>query len=748
MATTASILLLRKPIWRVLGWLGMLLLFFTTNVFAAQAVLSWAAISGASGYRVYQVQTNETAVNLGTLHVTDASPVVADVATTTATINLVDGKTYYFALKAYNSTSVSAFSNEVGKTLPALMPSANFSVDKTSGSAPLTVKFTDSSTNATSWSWNFGDNTTSTLQNPAKTYSTAGTYSVTLTVHGSGASNSVTKTNLITVATPSSLAPIASFNATPTTGTAPLTVTFTDTSTGGSVTNWCWKFGDTVSSTCNSTAKSAVKTYADTGKDASYTASLTVSNAAGSSTTIKTISVKAAPVIANFSVNTTSGKAPLAASFTNLSTGVNLAGYSYSWNFGDGGASTEINPVHTYAQNGSYTVSLTAKRPDGASNTKTQTGYITVSSTTSTNAGLVAAYNFEEASGATVVDASGKGNHGAITEAARTTSGKAGQALYFDGVNDWVTVKDSASLDLTSGMTLEAWVYPSATMSSWRSILLKERNGGLSYGLYANSDASQPVTSINVGNDQNLSGGSMLATYTWTHLAATYDGVTERLYINGNQVASKAQTGGMTVSTGALRIGGNSVWDEFFKGRIDEVRIYNRALSATEIKTDMTTPVANSSPPSLLLGNQAIGSKTDTISKGTAKAFQKQAAKTGQITNVSVYVVAGSTPVVAGLYANNNGRPGTLLAQGTLSSPKAGAWNQIAFPATSVTAGNTYWIAILSPGGTLQVSDKVGGGTLPSETSPVTKSTTLPANWWTSGTPSYDSPLTGYGAGY
>ncbi|MBK8185442.1 MAG: hypothetical protein IPK63_22075 [Candidatus Competibacteraceae bacterium] len=47
-----------------------------------------------------------------------------------------------------------------------------------------------------------------------------------------------------------------------------------------------------------------------------------------------------------------------------------------------------------------------------------------------------------------MVDASGKGNHGAITEAARTTSGKAGQALYFDGVNDWVTVKDSASLDL------------------------------------------------------------------------------------------------------------------------------------------------------------------------------------------------------------------------------------------------------------------------------------------------------------
>ena len=91
--------------------------------------------------------------------------------------------------------------------------------------------------------------------------------------------------------------------------------------------------------------------------------------------------------------------------------------------------------------------------------------------------------------------------------------------------------------------------------------------------------------------------------------------------------------------------------------------------------------------------------------------------------------------------------PDSLLAQGTLSSPKAGAWNSVSLPATSVNAGDIYWIAILSPGGILQVSDRVGGGTQPSETSPATKSTTLPQTW-TTGTLFYEGPLAGYGTGY
>ena len=82
-----------------------------------------------------------------------------------------------------------------------------------------------------------------------------------------------------------------------------------------------------------------------------------------------------------------------------------------------------------------------------------------------------------------------------------------------------------------------------------------------------------------------------LSVGTWTHLAVTYDGATLRVYRNGAQSASKAGTGSIQTSTGALRIGGNLVWGEFTDGRIDEVRVYNRVLSAAEITSDMTKPV-------------------------------------------------------------------------------------------------------------------------------------------------------------
>ena len=77
----------------------------------------------------------------------------------------------------------------------------------------------------------------------------------------------------------------------------------------------------------------------------------------------------------------------------------------------------------------------------------------------------------------------------------------------------------------------------------------------------------------------------------WTHLAATYDGTIQRFYVNGTQVAQRPLSGPIQVSSSPLRMGGNSIWGEFFQGRIDEVRVYNRALNATDIQTDMNRSV-------------------------------------------------------------------------------------------------------------------------------------------------------------
>jgi hypothetical protein len=212
-------------------------------------------------------------------------------------------------------------------------------------------------------------------------------------------------------------------------------------------------------------------------------------------------------------------------------------------------------------------------------------------------AGLVAAYAFDEGAGISVGDTSGNTHTGTITGATWTTVGRFGSALSFDGTSDWVTVADAADLDLRTALTLEAWVYPTA-LSGWRSVLMKERTGGLAYGLYAYDNAPRSAAYVNMGGaDVAALGGAGLSLNTWTHLAATYDGTTLRLYINGSVVGNWAGGGAIVTSALPLRIGGNAVWGEYFAGLIDEVRIYSRALTAIEIQADMVTPIGPAPPP-------------------------------------------------------------------------------------------------------------------------------------------------------
>jgi hypothetical protein len=216
---------------------------------------------------------------------------------------------------------------------------------------------------------------------------------------------------------------------------------------------------------------------------------------------------------------------------------------------------------------------------------------------------LVAAFGFSEGSGTTLADASGSGNNGTVSGATWTGSGKYGSALSFDGVNDWVTVADSASLDLTTGMTLEAWVSPS-TLNGWETVILKEATNELAYAMYGDNNGNdsggprRPAIWIRQGGSSySTVGTAQLPVNTWTHLAATYDGANLKLYVNGTEVGSSARTGSINTSTGALRIGGNSVWSEWFNGLIDEVRVYSHALTQAEIQTDMNTPIQDNTPP-------------------------------------------------------------------------------------------------------------------------------------------------------
>jgi len=193
---------------------------------------------------------------------------------------------------------------------------------------------------------------------------------VTLTVEGPGGSDTETKTNYITVYANIT----ADFSGTPLSGNAPLTVSFTNLTTGDA-TNWSWNFGDGGTSTVQNPSHQ----YTAAGI---YTVALTASNSVDSDTETKTdyITVSEAPgqpPVADFSASPTSGNTPLNVTFTDLSTN---SPTSWNWNFGDGGTSAVQNPTHQYTAVGNYTVTLTATNANG-SDSETKTNYITVNET-------------------------------------------------------------------------------------------------------------------------------------------------------------------------------------------------------------------------------------------------------------------------------------------------------------------------------------------------------------------------------
>ncbi|MDQ1274796.1 MAG: hypothetical protein QG610_368, partial [Euryarchaeota archaeon] len=251
-----------------------------------------------------------------------------------------------------------------------------FSVSTISGKTPLSVSFTDQSTGSPgSWNWTFGDGIYSTEKNPVHTYKKSGRYSITLTLNETGNRTAVTKSNYITVSNGFE-APVAAFSASPSSGKVPLTVSFTDQSTG-SPTSRKWNFGDDT----RSTAENPVHTYGEAGL---YTVTLTVSNEYGSNTLTKSryiiVSNALNGPVTSFSASQTSGKSPLAVDFTGQGKG---SPTSWKWSFGDGNNSEDKNPVHIFNKSGLYSIRLTASNEKG-SNTLTKTGFIAVSGVSNT----------------------------------------------------------------------------------------------------------------------------------------------------------------------------------------------------------------------------------------------------------------------------------------------------------------------------------------------------------------------------
>ena len=258
-------------------------------------------------------------------------------------------------------------------TTPA--PVAGFTATPKTGIAPLTVAFTDQSTNTpTSWKWEYKNATVgwtqfATIKNPSNIFA-AGTYDIRLNATNAGGSNTKTETGYITVNAPV-MPPVADFTpATPFSVDKNVPVAFTDASTG-SITSRDMDFGDGSAHGSGSGPWSHAYTTRGT-----YTVNLTVKGTGGSDFKTGLVTVKEPAPVIDFSGTPVSGKSPLNVAFTASNTGGQVT--TWDWDFGDSSTHGNVqNPTHQYASAGTYTVSLKATGPD-YSDTETKTGYIQV----------------------------------------------------------------------------------------------------------------------------------------------------------------------------------------------------------------------------------------------------------------------------------------------------------------------------------------------------------------------------------
>lgn len=236
--------------------------------------------------------------------------------------------------------------------------------------------------------------------------------------------------------------------------------------------------------------------------------------------------------------------------------------------------------------------------------------------------GLVGHWKFDEGAGTTAGDSSGNNNTGILTNGPTWTTGKIGGAVNIGGGSQQVTVPDTASLDVTGTLTVSLWIKPTTLPTGNAGFLSKAAGGDRAYSLNGNlsSSSKQPQFWISRDGDSStkntVTGTNILTTNTWYHVVGVFQpSVSAQLYMNA-AVNAQITTGiyaSIHNSAAPLRIGFNSDTSESFNGAIDDVRVYNRALTASEVQTiynlgSGTPPPSDTTPPTVSMTAPASGS--------------------------------------------------------------------------------------------------------------------------------------------
>jgi PKD repeat protein len=428
-------------------------------------------------------------------------------------------------------------------------PVAEFTSNVTSGIAPLVVSFADQSANIpTSWLWDFGDGATSTDQNPAHTYTSAGAYTVSLTAVNSCGSNTSTRTDYITVSNINAapvLSPIGDI-VIDEDQTLSLTLLATDDGDGPLTYSVTYTSGTVPFGTLSGNTFTWTPSASDIGV---HELTFTVSD--GSLSDSETVSITVnnvndAPLLINFVAPTADNASVISENYALINVTIsaldsqdNITGF-IDWNNSlvgwwrlEGNGGTIVEDYSTYQRNG------------------------------------------------TMYDMSPGINNGT---SGWTTEGKFGNAMMFDGLDDRVQISHNSVYNIpiqSSGkITMEAWVYP-LNLAYESGILSKRSN----YRMIL-----RPGGELKFQTFGWTGGGtsSKVKVNEWSHIAITYDGEIDQLkfYLNGNNVrtVNSYLPNGGTNSNNLLIGRGHDLTMPTFNGTIDEVRLWKRALTTEEIK--------------------------------------------------------------------------------------------------------------------------------------------------------------------
>lgn len=317
-----------------------------------------------------------------------------------------------------------------------------------------------------------------------------------------------------------------------------------------------------------------------------------------------------------------------------------------------GGTITSGGLFTAPASAGTYTVKATSV----ADATKSATSTVTVTAPAPAPAAAkpVAAYAFSEGSGLLAQDSSGNGATATFASSPLWTGGKFGTGVDLNGTN-FATVTNIAALNLSNTGTVEAWVRLDS-LNQWHGIIAKgdaNLNSVHNYALEVDDQNRLMCILGSGGNTVFLSSSTQLAAGQLYHAACVWDGSNLQVLVNGVLDGSTPQTITPLANTAPLYIGQFGGNTDRLNGLVDEVRIYNRALSATEINNDKNTSLNGSTPvpapvPASVLISVAVGPTSVPLLGGAAQQFT---ATVGGSTNTAVtWSTTGGTVSASGLY--------------------------------------------------------------------------------------------------